>query len=228
MYRNIPTCHPRQDLYDDLTDQSAELDELVQATSGIHHKDVNIQRPFQYGNLDDVLLRIFQREGWRAGRFGDGQTYGVWYSAEEEETSVDEACYWAYRLGLDNILSHGEVYPSDRDMYRAEIKASHGVDLLASGESLSGLVHPRDYSHCQELGSRAVREGVQALRSPSARRVGGNCLPVFDALAIQEASFTYSLHISVKPDGFIAVHSLDGSWSRSLKAADLEDPYRAA
>ncbi len=226
VYRNIATCDPRQALYDDLTDEGDKLERLVQASSGIDHaRLLEMHRPFQYGNLDDDLLRVFKRENWRLGRFGDGLSYGVWYSAEAERTSIQEAGYWAYRLALDNVLPRGEVYSADRTMYRARLQSERSLDLTIWRSCFENLIHPRNYNFCHKVGQAARVAGIELLRSPSARDVAGICTPVLEAMAIKEASACDLLRFHVRPDGGIAVNSSAGI-CMALQGVEFENPHR--
>jgi hypothetical protein len=105
VYRNIFTCAPTQHLLDDVCPPRdwALVDHLIQATSGIDHGQPQYDRPFQYAEIhDELVMAVFIRENWRQGRFSDGATFGVWSGAEDEMTSVYEACWTSCQFGKDN------------------------------------------------------------------------------------------------------------------------------
>ena len=118
------------------------IDKLVEITSGIDHSEPKHKRPYQYAKIeDDEILAVFEKEKWREGRFGDGKRYGVWYGAEKEITSVYESCWTAYLLGLDNVISKGEVYTVDRAMYEAKVSTLGAIDLCEENKFLSKFSH---------------------------------------------------------------------------------------
>lgn len=202
------------------------VDTLVQWTSEIDHQASQIQRPFQYGKIEnDEILAVFEKQNWRSGRFGDGQDYGVWYGAEDEITSVYEASWVAYRLGRDNIFPAGQIYTTDRSMFEACIETKLLADLTPRKDCFSQLVNPTDYSFCQALGKKLIQENFQMIRTPSARRRDGICTPVLSPDPIKKWSFLYYLKIHIHPDGFIGVNSTHTPLNFSLEASQLESPY---
>ncbi len=227
VYRNIFTCSPSQNLYDDIADESdwSVVDTMVQRTSGIDHQLPQVQRPFQYGSVEEEVLDIFFRGNWKPGRFGDGREYGVWYSAEDPKTSVFETCWWAYQLGLDNVLKRGEVYTTDRKMFQAHLRTGLAIDLIQAKEIFPLLTHPSDYNFCRKLGKKLNEERWELLRTPSARKRNGICTPLFSSNPIKNSEFIYYLQYHVHPDGFIGVSSSQEEMNFSLWATGLEHPY---
>lgn len=230
VFRNIFTCSPTQHLYDDIahSEDFGLVDAFVQSTSEIDHHIEQIRRPFQYGDLSHEILQVFAKHQWRRGRFGDGREYGVWYGAEEEITSTYEASYWAFQLGKDNVQSKGEVYTSDRKMYRAELHSEKCADLFETSSYFHQLIHPADPSFCHALGLKIKKEGIEMIRTPSARRVSGHCIPVFTPNAIQNASFIYYLKIYCNPDGQITTSSSQSELNLRFNFEDLQNPYEIA
>lgn len=222
VYRNIFTCSPTQDLLDDVCDidDFGLVDTLIQGTSGIEHGQPQINRVFQYGRPDPDLLSFFERQNWNKGRFGDGRDYGVWYASEDERTSIYESCWSAYRIGRDNVLSRGEVYTVDRQMYNARISASSALDLIGQTSFYDRLTS-EDYSFCQALGEKIHEEKFEMLRTPSARKKGGVCTPVFSPEIIKTYSKLYYLKFYLNPDGLITVSSSREGMSFAVQANDL-------
>lgn len=228
IYRNIFTCAPSQNLYDDVCEinESKILDLLVQLTSGIDHQKNQIERTFQYGQIEDEnVLRVFQKEHWSQGRFGKGNQYGVLYAAEDEITSVYESAWIAFRIGKDNVLKQGEVYTQDRRMFQVSVSTERAMDVMEQTKFLNSLVHPSDYSFCQSMGGQLVKESFQLLRTASARRTGGICTPVFSSDCIQDYRSEYYLKIYVNPGGLIDITSSREENCFNLLASSLENPY---
>src|SRR5690606_1056057 len=131
-YRNIFTCAPTQYHFDDLVAHRYYniLQAWAEQTSAVYTQTPQLHRPLQYNQIDEEeLLAVFKEHHWNQGRFSDGTSYGVWYSAEQALTSVYEAAWISFCLAQDNILASHEVYTSDRRMYSAQIKSKQGLDL---------------------------------------------------------------------------------------------------
>lgn len=224
VYRSIFTnsgSHILSDICD--VEDYPLVDSLIQITSGIDHTKPQFYRPFQYSSIEDEeILAVFKKENWNYGRFGDGKTYGVWYSAETEETSLYESSWVAYRLAKDNMLPKNEVYCNERAMYSADISSELAVDLTEEKIFKNQLVHPSDYSYCQALGRKMVEHHYHLLRVPSARKVLGICIPLFSPDPIQHPQRIYYLKINVYPDEMISIHSSQTNFS--LKVSDLQVP----
>ncbi len=224
VFRNIFTCSPTQHILDDICDEEdfERVDQFIQLTSEIDHHAPAYRRPFQYGHIEDEeVLAVFKKENWRSSRFSDGQSYGVFYSAEDEKTSIYEAAWWAYQLAKDNVWPRGEVYTSDRVMYRALIEAEQIADLTREENYFESLIDPYDYSFCQSLGLAVQEQGWQALRTYSARRKSGICLPVFSLEVIKEPAILYYLKFHVNPDAVINVVSGHEEANFSIRASEL-------
>jgi RES domain-containing protein len=225
VFRNLFTCAPSQNLYDDLTNDSTVIDHFVELTSQIDHQLPQFNRPFQYGDLDHEILAPFQKGNWRCGRFGDGKGYGIWYGAEDPLTTVYEACYWTFQLGRDNVFPLSEVYTTDRKMYKASIETKFAWDLSKNEEYHHLLTHPTDYTFCQNLGNEVILKKIEILKTPSARKTDGICVPIFLPTSIKKANFIYYLRIHANPDGNIGVHSSCETMNFSLSYEKLKDPY---
>lgn len=228
VYRNIFTCSPSQHLLDDVAPEKdwGFVDQLIQAASGIDHSRPQHHRPFQYAQIyDDLVLAVFRRENWSNGRFSDGSSFGVWYGAEDEMTSIFEACWTTFRFGSDNVLPKNETYTVDRRLFRAQATTERACDLVDSKKDLPQLVHPYDYSFCQELGAAMAKEKYHLLRTPSARRIDGVCIPVFEPEAIDEVAHDYFFKIHVNPDRSINVNGGRPYLNFTTSVEELEDPY---
>ncbi len=227
VYRNIFTNPGEHILKDIAAEADYELvDQVIQLTSGIDHSLPQYHRPFQYGRIEDAdILAVFQRQNWGWGRFGDSKSYGVWYGAEEELTSVYEAVWVASRLAMDNTQAKGEVYTTDRAMYRAEVASERIIDLTGEKDNFTFLIHPNDYSYCQALGNKLVESAIEGLRTPSARRRNGICAPLFAASPIRKVERIFYLKIHINPDASIGVQCSQAHLNLSLNTLELVDPY---
>ncbi|HYX37593.1 MAG TPA: RES family NAD+ phosphorylase [Oligoflexus sp.] len=195
-FRNIATCSPSQNLFDDLVDEEdwTVLQYADNLSSGIDHSLPQRQRFEQYAKIDDSML-CFDEQFWRWGRFGR-KNYGVWYGALEEETSVRETLYHRPEIDINDLNNAHSPIIQARCMFKADLAAQHYADLRPYVASFPSLVHPRDYSLCQNLGQHAVEQGIDLYLTPSARWPGGTCTPVFSARSIvkDQSIRTYFFH----------------------------------
>jgi hypothetical protein len=184
VYRNIATCYPSQDLFDDLVDddQITTLQRIDSATSGIDHQLPAKCRTFQYRELETSLF-VFSQPSWWGGRFSDG-SYGVWYGALEEETSIAETLYWSARFVEPDLRNTKNPITRDRRLFQASLRHDCTADLRVCSAYREQLTDPTDYTFCRQIGREAVAQKAGWLLSPSARYPTGTCVPVFTPEAI--------------------------------------------
>lgn len=176
-YRNIATCDPSQDLYDDLVDPEdyGTLFQLESLTQGIDQDPIHRNRCFQYGEIDRSTVCFEKFFGW--SRFSDG-TFGVWYGAMDEATSIRETSYKRPEIDSNDFKNANGPIIQCRRLFRAELSAKRSVALTEKNEIYPSLIS-EEYSFCQQLGIKAVKEGIDMYFTPSARNQGGVCTPVF-------------------------------------------------
>lgn len=200
-YRNIATCDPSQDLYDDLVD-SKDWDILQYAdnvSSGIDHNQPKIQRVFQYGDIEDSLL-CFDERFWRWGRFGDG-SFGVWYGALEEETSIKETLYHRPEVDINDLQNAFSPIIQARRLFKADLTPKNFSDLRDYVINYPLLTHENDYSFCQNLGAYAVYKKLDLFLTTSVRNPKGTCIPVFKPQIIRDKAIR----------SYFNIYPLDGS-----------------
>lgn len=185
-YRNIATCDPTQALYDDLVDEdeAAVLEYIDNRSSGIDHLQPNHSRFEQYGRIEDSLL-CFDEKFWRWGRYSDG-TFGVWYGALEEETSIQETLYHRPEIDRNDLLNTKDPIIQARRMFKADLTATRHANLLPLQSRYPMILHPTDYSFCQTLGRTLKQKALDMFLVPSVRKVGGTCIPVLNANIIRD------------------------------------------
>lgn len=127
-------------------------------------------------------------------RFSDG-TKAVFYSALEEETSIEEVKYHQLRNGEFTGLAASSAAPP-RYFGLFEIDFDGSVfDLFPIQTDYPELtsVDESGYSKCREFAEEARSQSVNAFRTPSARRTEGTCTPVFDRQSLKgEARYKQS------------------------------------
>lgn len=185
-YRNIATCDPSQDLYDDIAEKE-DFEALQYAdnlSSGIDHTQPQKNRPFQYSNIEDSLL-CFDEDFWRWGRFGDG-TFGVWYGALDEKTSILETLAHRPEIDINDLKNTTSPIIQQRRMFEAAIEPKLWSDIAVFQNSFPFLTgtDKKSYNSCQKIGRHAKVSGIDMYLAPSARNKEGKTTPVFNEKAI--------------------------------------------
>lgn len=201
-YRNIATCSPTQNLFDDLvSDRSfGILQQAENATSEIDHAQPKLHRPFQYSDRESLI--VFDKLHWTRGRFSLGNHYGVWYGALEESTSEQEILYHKIRESRElfkNPKITSSVITHQRVMLRAKCVAKKLADLRRH-KTIHAKLISENYTFCQHLGAQAIAEDIEAFFTPSARHRDGTCTPVFNPVTIQKDEVIYYFDFIVARD----------------------------
>lgn len=194
-FRNIATCDPSQNLFDDLVDE-VDYEVLQYAdnlSSGIDHDVSKSSRFAQYGNISNSLL-CFEENFWSWGRFGNG-TFGVWYGALEEETSIKEALYHRPEIDKNDFKNAYSPIIQARRLFRATLTAKKFYNLGSYVEKYPQLLSSENYAFCQTMGAYAIQENIDMYLAPSVRNPGGTCTPVFNSEIIEDSLVRSYLNI---------------------------------
>ena len=107
-------------------------------------------------------------------RFGRPDERGIWYGSEGVLTALAETAYYRL-LFLEGTAADLGTVETGHTAFRVRCRATRGVDLTAAPfDAARATVAASDrYAQTQELGAILRRDGVQALRYPSARDPGG-------------------------------------------------------
>ena len=128
---------------------------------------------------EDVLRFSFQRDRFWPGRFNQ-QTYGVYYSALEQRTSVEEVLH--HRKKTMSAQSSAQYYRFISAQFDGLV-----VDLRGQEKAHPELISKDEsgYPFCQGLADAARESGTNGFYTPSARHPDGTNVPVFtqDALS---------------------------------------------
>lgn len=191
-WRNIYTCDPTQDLFDDLvaTSSAGAIHELVERSRPVPQRQARtgLDRPFAYLPDGVPFALSWPTPPWRAGRWGDGADYGVWYGAQSERTSLREVHYHLSKEAR-RLFSHHAEPPHiawHRAVFLARVRASNLCDLRPCYVKHADNLCSDDYVFCQQIGRRLWSEGRQGLLSQSVRDQGGVNVSLFDRAALIE------------------------------------------
>jgi hypothetical protein len=127
--------------------------------------------------LNEFLNFPFRRRVAYVGpplRFSDANL-PAFYSAIEPKTAEDEA---APRDG----------YTCYKDQFTCKF-GGRAKDVLNTGWAFLTGKTSNDLQACLNIARRAKASGIQAIKTPSAQRLGGICVPVWDRLALSEPQY---------------------------------------
>ncbi len=221
LLRNIVALRTPRDLFDDLSPDPAD-------TRIAARVEAQVQPPL-YASITPVIDRPFEEAAWaqaiawpfrhwQCSRYSDGR-FGVWYGADDVETTVRESAYhWVHGLLQDAGFEHLEVV-SERRVYAVQCAAAL-LDARPAIGAAPGLIHRSDYSLPQALGARLHHEGHPGLVAPSVRHPGGHTYAVFNPAVLSqpraEVVLTYRLR-----DGQLLVEKSPGRRWLALDVASL-------
>ena len=134
-------------------------------------------------SLDKIIDRIFQPKQdelmpFPVTRFSDG-TFGVFSSALDVSTCEREVEYHLAvkfaenESGTDSYTRLYQLIECNYFRNAADLRGRESVhsDLVSLDET--------GYPFCQKLGVNAKELGIEGFLTPSAREIGGTCVPVF-------------------------------------------------
>lgn len=127
-------------------------------------------------------------------RFSDGSKR-VYYSALDLATTIEERLHWFRKESQPNQVVRLYLRLLQCDF------AGSTKDLVPHANALSFLTSEDGYSQCNALANEAIACGVDALLTPSARRAGGTCVPVFGERSLSNPTFTSSHVFEFTPRG---------------------------
>ncbi len=183
-WRVIPDKYPPIDLFDDLTSDPAEWELLAGLESAVNPRvrqevgEISLV-PAAHRVQSTAVMAPFVHLNPLGSRFSDG-TYGVYYAAEDLETSIRETVHH-----LEKNLRAGHAAPDDLDQ-RVYVGAIKGEFLdLSSNPAVAGpLLDPDDYAQSRPFGARVRAGSCDGIMFESVRNPGHNALAVFIPLRV--------------------------------------------
>lgn len=172
LFRNIATCNPGQDLFDDLSDDPEDWSFAIGAetASASWSPQPLIERPFDYGT---VISFPYMMENWQQTRFSDGLDFGVWYGSLSLKTTLYETCFHWIRFIRDSFPDYEENIVADRRVFLARVKALL-VDLQEKTAQFPALLDKNDYNFTHAVGRYVHEQNQNGLLTQSARHEGIN------------------------------------------------------
>lgn len=201
LYRNIVSLRESRDLFGDLSDDPAHwaaAQHLEMTTKPMQYDSGNpiISRPFEEADYREAVQ--FPFDHWAVSRFSDG-SFGVWYGAEDLETTIAETVHhWRTGLLADAGWQGVQGVSIERRVHLVRCTAGL-LDLTAQHGRWPWLTAD-SYPQCQELGARVHRDGYPGLWTPSAR-CEGVCTPIFRPGVLSSPRVQCYLTYRVEEDG---------------------------
>lgn len=178
-YRIIPSIYPTVGLFDDVADP-ADLQAIVALESATNPRilteagELSLVRPEERitGEGTTPIMAAFTHA--KSSRFSDG-TYGVYYSAHDQETAIAETAYHRLRFitdaGLRSEIVHMRVYSG-------HVRGSFD-DVRGRGPR-SKIYDPDSYAFSQQYARRIFDANrLDGIVFRSVRRREGECVAVF-------------------------------------------------
>ncbi len=137
--------------------------------------------PFRYRPLDE------------GSRFRGRHDPGVFYGAEDRETSLAEAGYWRLRFWLDSdaLRERSKSIPVTLFQFGAATAALIDLTRAPFEAHRPHWTHHSDYSATQALARKAREQRVEIIRYESVRRQPGTCLAILTPAAFRHAPEPY-------------------------------------
>ena len=178
-YRIIPSRYPVVGIFDAVADPG-DLDVVLLLEAATNPRvleeagELPLVRPADRisGPGSTPIMAAFTHT--RASRFSDA-TFGVYYSAGDEQTGITETAFHRARFLREARLPNERL---DMRVYAASISGK--MQDVRRGARPRGVLAPDSYAASQAYGVKLYRAGaVDGIVYPSVRRRAGECVAVF-------------------------------------------------
>jgi len=180
----------------------------------IRNKKTNRHIGQDVRDMRKPLKEFWTRSSYFPTRFGDG-SFAVLYTAEAKATALREVCNYLYKTHANGNL------PAEKHIGLFEVGVSgNRLDLTSKPISDPRLVHPTDYSFCQDTG-RTAREHHSFIEAPSARDFDGICYASFQEKAANDLGGTVYYKMTANQSSKTYSTNVDGKKFE----VDIHDVY---
>lgn len=183
-HRNIVSLRKSVDVFADLVDDERDMAVLIQhemSTKRARREPAIVNRPFEDAEVYDAIAAAIE---WPfdhpcRSRFSAG-AFGVWYGAASVETSVRETVHHFRQGTLASAIAAQSKVPIVQER-RVHLIRCNGllVDLRPLVRKDKKLLHPDDYTACQQLGAELKNAGMPGVITFSARHAATEIVGVF-------------------------------------------------
>lgn len=128
--------------------------------------------PEECKNLNFLLFTPFRYAATNDSRFRRaGQTLGVFYAAEDMETSIAEVAFWRLLFFMESARTPWPANPLELTAFSVRYESARCLDLTRNPyvDRIDIWTAPIDYEPCHKLADEARNLGCEVIRSISAR-----------------------------------------------------------
>ncbi len=125
----------------------------------------------------------------RPSRYTDG-SYRVLYTATKPEVAKAERFFWLIKW----FRASGKREAEDFFIYSCSAEGNC-INFTRNWKKSKNLVHPSNYRYCRSIGDRSRRSGADFLIVPSARKLGGCCVPIFTRASAKVGAGSASFNV---------------------------------
>ena len=200
LFRNIVSLRDGENLYDDLSSDPSDWESAINLELETKPKFFTsplpaIHRPFEEADWHNAIGYPFNKLS--ESRFSDG-AYGVWYGADDIETTIYETAYhWKNGLLADAGYTQEGIF-IQRRVYEVRCDAAL-IDLRPLIASNPELIHQQDYSFTHEVGAKIHREGHPGLVTKAARKESADVEAIFNPEVLSSPHhYCYLTYITTK------------------------------
>jgi RES domain len=202
-FRIIPSLYPTIGIFDDVADPN-DLEAIFALEAATNPRilaeagELSLVRPEERisGEGTTPIMAAFTHA--KPSRFSDG-TYGVYYSAHDQETAIEETAYHRLRFitdaGLRSEIVHMRVYA-------AHIRGS--FDDIRDRSPRAKVYDPDNYASSQQYARKLYEANrLDGIVFRSVRRPAGECVAVFRPRRISDVRVVRHLQYRFEEGRFL-------------------------
>lgn len=190
--RNTPILNSSPDEFDDLTDDSYEIEFAQRFTSKTSLKNIIYYHAINY---------VFSQSRLPPSRFSDG-SFPAWYGSLDDITTFYETSFhWINNFLNDMNFQYEDKIYQERSLFKVNCN-SLLIDLRNKINKLPALTNKKltAYKTTQTLGQQIYQQGHPGLYTLSARHEGGENIVVYNPKVLDNASLSKNVCYEYFPD----------------------------
>ncbi len=193
--RNIVSLRKSEDLFDDLYDEDDGSKEIAQAVESHVKRNMPLGLLSRGYHYTTSIMFPFEAENYQRTRYSDG-SFGCWYGSLGLDTSIYETAYHNLQNEI-SIVGMEEIIYRERAIYDVKCEGIL-VDLRGHQKKYPDLI-ANDYSLTHQIGHRLSKQGHPGLLAPSARKLSGTNIAVFNPSILTNPRISCYLSYNIDP-----------------------------